>query len=515
MRLLALVAILFSSWIEPSHSTWSRRFAPRIATQRPSWFAQKSSFPVIRGGATETPSQEDEERYSRQVYSLGARAHGLIRSSTVYLDGSPSSGLLFECAKNLALSGVGKLVIVFSDDALDKRYHNSGLDDLGNSYQTAARSEIRHLNEDTPEHEILVEYLKRLNPSVLVSTVDRSSLKDLDESARGVLLCVDRPFPTQVALNRLSRELSLAFVAVETAGVFGRVFCDFGSSFEVFDADGETPLVTPLDRVEDMGDGTIVVHCVEGEKHDVSKGDTIEFQRRNGSLMEARCIVVDVQNPFRFIARLESEIDEADDFMDQVNEDVASFRRVKVPQHLTFEPIESAIELAKTDDSLFTPCDLDKSYDPVRRSASFSCFQAMASFIQREDRFPTEDDMDEFWQEARGSWTSANGHGTSGEGHCMNFLRGCAAKLTPFQAVFGGIGAQEALKAATGLYYPTRQFLIYDCDEVLAQSMQSDGDSSVVVNPSCRAMGLRHIIGHAAVEKLQAKRVFVVGAGGT
>jgi ubiquitin-activating enzyme E1 len=514
MRLVTLISLLFCSWIEPSHSTWSRRFAPspRVATQRTSGLNLKSGFPVVRGG--ETPSQEDEERYSRQVYSLGARAHGLIRSSTVYLDGSPSSGLLFECAKNLALSGVRKLVIVLSDDRLDNRYHNAELDDLGQSYQRAARSEIRKHNEDTPQHEILVEYLKRLNPSILVSTAHRSSLKELDEPSRGVLLCVDRPFPTQVSLNRLSRELSLAFVAVETAGVFGRVFCDFGPSFEVYDADGEIPLVTPLDRVEDKGDGTIVVHCVEGEKHDVSKGDTIEFQRRNGSLMEARCIVTDVQNPFRFIARLESETGESD-FFDQVNNDVASLRRVKIPQHLSFEPIESAIELAKSDDSLFTPCDLDKSFDSVRRGASLASFQAMASFIQREDRFPTDDDMDEFWREAQASWTASNGHGENGEGHCMTFLRGCAAKFTPLQAVFGAIGAQETLKAATGLYYPTRQFLLYDCDEVMAESRPSECESVSETNPSCRTIGLRHILGHSIVEKLQAKRIFVVGAGGT
>jgi ubiquitin-activating enzyme E1 len=519
MRLVTLTSLLFCSCIELSHSTWSRRFAPspRVATQRTSGFTVKSSFPPIRGGETDTTSQEsqeDEERYSRQVYSLGARAHGLIRSSTVYLDGSPSSGLLFECAKNLALSGVRKLVIVLSDDSLDNRYHNAELDDLGQSYQRAARSEIRDHNKDTPGHEILVEYLKRLNPSILVSTVDRSSLKEIEEPSRGVLLCVDRPFSTQVALNRLSRELSLAFVAVETAGVFGRVFCDFGPSFEVYDADGETPLVTPLDRVEDKGDGTIVVHCVEGENHDVSKGDTIEFQRRNGSLMEARCIVTDVQNPYRFMARLESEMEETF-FLDQVNSDVASLRRVKIPQHLTFEPIESAIELAKSDDSLFTPCDLDKSFDSVRRGASLSSFQALASFIQREDRFPTDDDMDEFWPEAQASWAAANGQGASGEGHCRTFLRGCAAKLTPFQAVFGAIGAQETLKAATGLYYPTRQFLLYDCDEIMAESRPLEDESVSETNPSCDTKGLRHILGHATVEKLQANRVFVVGAGGT
>jgi hypothetical protein len=97
----------------------------------------------------------DEERYSRQMYALGARAHGLVRSTTAILDGPlgkvlrPTSlglssrgehgfrslheresdgtssistgkeipsGLLYEIAKNLALSGVGRIILVQDDD---------------------------------------------------------------------------------------------------------------------------------------------------------------------------------------------------------------------------------------------------------------------------------------------------------------------------------------------------------------------------------------------------------------
>jgi hypothetical protein len=36
-------------------------------------------------------------------------------------------------------------------------------------------------------------------------------------------------------------------------------------------------------------------------------------------------------------------------------------------------------------------------------------------------------------------------------------------------AIFGAIAAQETLKAS-GLYTPIRQFLLYDCDEVLDTS---------------------------------------------
>ena len=152
------------------------------------------------------------------------------------------------------------------DDAevvLDRNYHNPALDDLGQTYRRGARAELRSsskvdqsedlLNEveDEADGELLVEYLRRLNPNIVVSSVERSSLLEQasssccdnndDDKDNHVFLCMDRPYATQVTLNRLSRRQNWAFVAVETAGVFGRVFCDFGPTFRVHDADGETP----------------------------------------------------------------------------------------------------------------------------------------------------------------------------------------------------------------------------------------------------------------------------------
>jgi hypothetical protein len=45
------------------------------------------------GGDAVGETEDDEERYSRQVFALGAEAHKRIRSSTVYLDGPGRSGL--------------------------------------------------------------------------------------------------------------------------------------------------------------------------------------------------------------------------------------------------------------------------------------------------------------------------------------------------------------------------------------------------------------------------------------
>jgi len=524
-------AALFSS---PSDGSTINTWKPPPARHTDPFVKRGNLFATIRGGGA--LDEDDEERYSRQVYTLGARAHGLIRSSTVYLDGPPEAGLVYECAKNLALSGVRHLVVVVTnnnnnnDDAKDFNvvechYHDAALDDLGRTYQHGAHAEMLASDNQGRSNaaDLLVEYLRRLNPNIEVSTVERSSLlahQETTTTSKAVLLCMDRPYSTQIALNRLSRSRKWSFVAVETAGVFGRVFCDFGPSFQVHDVDGETPAVTPLDRIERFDDAMddIIVHAVTGEKHDVSKGDSIEFQYRNGEHSEQRCVVKEVLTPHTFVVALQSaSSDDAcvdvDDFISNINHEAASFRRVKIPQELVFETLESVVEKAKLDGSFFTPCDLEKSFDVTRKSASLSCFQALSVFAEQERRLPTTSDLGSFWKLAQTTWFSPDCDDDGGNAHCRSFLRGCAAKFSPIQAVFGAIGAQEVLKAISGMYSPVQQILLYDCDEVLRHSPKFDKKVDSMEKVKHQALGLRHILGDTVVDKLQKKRIFVVGAG--
>ena len=59
-----------------------------------------------------------------------------------------------------------------------------------------------------------------------------------------------------------------------------QIFCDFGPSFVVVDEDRETPRSTLIDKIESKDDNNefLTIHCLDGERHDVSSGDVIEFQ---------------------------------------------------------------------------------------------------------------------------------------------------------------------------------------------------------------------------------------------
>ena len=486
----------------------------------------------FRGGSTdEVTSTNDEERYSRQVYTLGKQAHGLIRTATVYIDGPPQSGLVYECAKNLALSGIRHIILVTTStsDNFDEKnavetgeelwYHSPELDDLGRTYQRGAKAEI-YGDSDTQVSDatLLVEYIRRLNPSVVVTQMERSTLADSitdDTTSNTVLLCIDRPISTAELLNHIARRYRWSFVATETAGVFGKVFCDFGTEFVVEDQDGETPLSTPLDHIDvkNVDHGNIIIHSVDGDRHDVSKGDQIQFQYRNGEKSTVSCTVVDVQTPYRFVAQLElgNKAESLDSIVTTMNKDVSSFTRLKSTAVISFDTIDSVSKLSHSKESMFTACDLDKSYDVQRRWASLSCFLALSDFIKKEKRLPSEVDKDYFMSRVKGAWPSTD-FDDGATRHIDVFLRTCAAKFSPLQAVFGAIGSQEVLKAITKLYFPVHQYLLYDCDEIM--SNREDWSRNAHQSDSQKGSpGLRYILGDVIVDKLHATKIFVVGSG--
>ena len=521
---------------------------------------------------------QEEERYSRQVYALGHRAHRLIRSSAVYLDGPLNSGLVYEIAKNLVLSGIHRLVLVVRSSetttttgitAHCSNYHNPLLDDLGAAYVRAAAQETKHDmpsdDDQSRQSDILLEYIKRLNPSVQVhrrlagdiyfgSAPSSSSSEEHDDSSDHlhrdteddgpiVYMAVDRPQSTSQALNDWLRQQStrqkattktdvpvLAFVSVETAGVYGRIFTDFGSEFVVHDADGEPPALTPLlqvsqDGSNEDGDLSYQVHCMPGEKHDLSRSDELKFHLRNGECLEASwsCTVERVQSPYLVRVRFtyngeEFKVPESSSsVLEQLQAaKPVAFSRVKHPQTLSFVSLEQALRKQQNADgassgSLVTPSDLGKSLDAERQETLFCCFSALDRFVQEEGRLPSSSDKEKMINAGNIAIETPKAKSI-----VSNFVDSCAAKLTPLQGVIGALAAQEALKAVSGLYTPIQQFLFFDCEELLCSDERVGKNSNKAVEVDSNvhdANGLQYILGDEVVQLLQSRKLFIAGAG--
>ena len=445
----------------------------------------------------EAPEDEDDARYSRQVYTVGARAQGAIRAATVYVVGPWDSGLVWETLKNLALSGIGQLILLTDDDDndnnnnnntntnLNKAYHAAAWDDLGQMYRRGACTELGSgaSSASRTTRDLLLEYLRCLNPAMTVSTLAQHTLLQQTAAAeeeeqnnddneeetttaappRTLLLCIDRPYREQVDWNRCCRRRGphsssssssrvvvrpTKFVAVETAGVYGRLFCDFGERHLVEDPDGERPLVIPLDHVElvpttakeEKAEATntttlltLRLHNVDGEYHDVSQDDVVIFQGANGATLEdiVPCRVQTVLSPEKILVQVTlSSQPPCDNTNTNTNEEKAapppvlpallveriqreaiSYSRQPQAQVLTFQSLPQVMDragvalLPRTQSSrsrsttsrrnappLFTPCDFDKSGDATRRTIIFRCFQAMDCFVRKYGRHPRADD---------------------------------------------------------------------------------------------------------------------------
>eukprot|EP00571_Detonula_confervacea_P000614 CAMPEP_0172319668 /NCGR_PEP_ID=MMETSP1058-20130122/38333_1 /TAXON_ID=83371 /ORGANISM="Detonula confervacea, Strain CCMP 353" /LENGTH=1432 /DNA_ID=CAMNT_0013034763 /DNA_START=69 /DNA_END=4364 /DNA_ORIENTATION=+ len=631
----------------------------------------------------DTEDDNDDERYSRQMYALGARAHKLVRSTTAILDGplggkkkldsiessieavriegadgfdglntdqdsisnaksestsgrsETPSGLLYEISKNLALSGVGRIILVQDDeessgtDDANAGYFDGSLDDLGAAYHRAALAEIgvngitnqdkrvldgddeEEGNSDITEDEfdslndgaiLLSEYIQRLNPGVQVDIISRTKLlhllcshdvDDVDDDGSDdgqeedniislgtnpVVVCVDRSITSQLEMNDACRDCSsskprvVPFISVETAGVHAKLFCDFGPKFIVVDEDGETTRATLLDGVKEIpenndadesSDDLYTVNCLEGERHDVSKGDVIEFQGEHsddimsGKAVFPKCQVVSVKSPRCFMVRewdgesanhSESKKSADSSSMSSLLEGKArSFSRVKLPKQISFsslrdilQPTEDAITMSNCcdDDTLFAPSDLDKSFDPLRRRAVMTSMAAVDAFVRKYGRLPSRSpksrggansdgskpkrtDVERFQSLVR-KMTKDEDYSPANQEQwdllITQFAQTCRAKFTPVQAFSGALGAQEVLKAANGLYNPVRQFLLYDCDEVLQQHSEEeteDNNNGVDENSSSTtaSSGQSYILGDALSNKLARSRLFLVGAG--
>ncbi|KAL3811063.1 hypothetical protein ACHAXA_009011 [Cyclostephanos tholiformis] len=600
------------------------------------------------------------------MYTLGARAHRLVRSATAVLDGplggssrgtggdgnETPSGLLYEIAKNLALSGVGRIVLVRGgggdDDGGnaivdDVGYFDGSLDDLGAAYRRATLAEVGGgvveggdvvVNDDDggvaedsfgdDGASLLAEYVRRLNPGVRVNVVSRSALlnslcggsSDEDKSviatevgdsydddegydqddvislgANPVVICVDRSTSMQLKMNDACRGRGgrgreannggpsrrvVPFISVETAGLHAKLFCDFGPNFVVVDEDGETPRTTLLHRVEEVmndDDGNAgkiggemrlySVNCLQGERHDVSRGDVIEFHGNNDDdhgvrVAFPKCRVISVKSPTCFIVTqwdgatstnqaAESKLaaDSNSSIMTSLSESKArSFARIKLPKQLSFLSLreilkpkdnEGSIMTSASnrwdDETLFAASDLDKGYDPIRRRLVMSSMLALDEFVQKYGRLPLRSsveknydglkhkrtDLERFQSLVQKIIKNDGDPSTSIESKdslVARFAQTCRAKFTPVQAFAGALGAQEVLKVATGLYNPVRQILLYDCDEVLQGSGEGTSEAGADGTDSSEPVtGLSYIFGDVTSNKLARSRLFLVGAG--
>ena len=201
----------------------------------------------------------DESQYSRQLYVLGHDAMRRMANSSILISGL--GGLGVEIAKNVILSGVKSVTLHETVDCtlgdLSAQYYLSE-SDIGKNRAEASLKQLAELNNyvevNVHKDEITEEFIKQFNVVVLTET----------SSAE------------QDRIAAITHENNIALVIGQTRGLFGKIFCDFGVNFTIYDDNGEPPITNMVDSISHDADGA-VRSLSENDRHGLQTGQYVKF----------------------------------------------------------------------------------------------------------------------------------------------------------------------------------------------------------------------------------------------
>ena len=486
-----------------------------------------------------TTNVVDEALYSRQLYVLGLPAQQRLAASNVLVVGLGGVGV--ELAKNVILAGPRSVTLL---DPTPARW-----EDLATQY---------YLDEDSlgkPRARESFGRLKELNPLVQLHLLEPKGDGGIDHVAKAieasgqkydVVVAADQGKAAEEALNALARKLNAKFVAAQAPGLFGTVFCDFGDGFTVNDTDGreaKTGIVKSVEAVPGGHDDETLVTLVDGERHDLSKGDAVLLEAAGDQNGDATCLEADSFPVQRIVTPTSFTLPASAALTAQAAKFKGGrFRQLKRPVQLAFQPLRQA---RRTLASL--PTDFGKA-SLGRQLTLHACFESLETFkAQHKGRLPkpgsaadakafkklvTTCDMlqDVITTHAAAFKAKAAAAKSAAakkrvfqppvldERVMEVFSRTCRGSLAPICSFVGGTAAQEVLKACTGTFVPLQQYLFFDAIEVLLPEETDDAAVCLPSEADCaprgdRYDGQRAALGDGLQRLIQDQAVFVVGAG--
>ncbi|KAG6032573.1 hypothetical protein E4U41_007206 [Claviceps citrina] len=424
----------------------------------------------------------DESLYSRQLYVLGHEAMKRMGASNVLVVGL--KGLGVEIAKNIALAGVKSLTLY--DPApveiadLSAQFF-LGPEDVGKPRHAATTPRVAELNAYTP-----------------VKIHEASSLDgDMSQFDKyQVVVLTNTPLQSQKAIGDYCHSKGIYVAVADTFGLFGSIFCDFGDNFSVIDPTGETPLSGIVAGIDEEG----LVSALDETRHGLEDGDHVTFSEIEGmeglNACEPRKITV--KGPYTFSIGDVSGLGQY--------QRGGMYQQVKMPKTINFKPFSAALKEPE-----FVMSDFAKFDRPQQLHLGF---QALQAFQILKGRLPNPMDDDDAAVVVGAAKKFADEEKLQIE-FDENLLKELSYQargdLSPMAALFGGIAAQEVLKAVSGKFQPINQWLYFDSLESLPTSTKRTPEL-------CKAIGSRYdgqiaVFGSEFQERIANLTQFLVGAG--
>ena len=437
----------------------------------------------------------DEKLYSRQLYVMGHEAQRRMMASRALLIGL--SGLGAEVAKNCILAGISSITLcdpseVTSFDLGGHFYLQES--DVGKKGRAAlVQPKLAELNP----------YVQ-VNAATNVEALDEESILPLVEGMSCVVITIPLPKALLIKINEKCREGNASFIYSLTNGVFGQVFCDFGSEFTVSDKDGNPPATSQIETV--LASNPAVVKVLEDQgRHGLETGDSVRFARLQGGieqhLSNDKPYKVKVTGPYTF------ELEGIDLSSIQTTSTHQGYiTQVKHPVKVSFSTYEEALE-NKNPEML---SDFAKFERPALLHLGYKALSQYAD----ANGYPTPGDaaaIQAVMDIAKSIDSDKVIASPKEERIIQHLASGAKAVLSPMCAALGGMVGQEVLKACSGKFTPINGFFYLDADESLPDSVL-DADEVAPTNTS-RYDSQVAVFGKAMQEKILALKYFIIGAG--
>ncbi|UQC75836.1 ubiquitin-activating enzyme E1 [Colletotrichum lupini] len=424
----------------------------------------------------------DESLYSRQLYVLGHEAMKRMGASNILIVGL--KGLGVEIAKNIALAGVKSLTLY--DPGL------VALADLSSQFF------LHPEDVGKPRDEVTAPRVAELNAYTPVKVHQSSSLgENLSQFDKyQVVVLTSLPLKLQALIGDYCHSKGIYVVAADTFGLFGSIFCDFGADFTVIDPTGEAPLTGIIAGIDEEG----LVSALDETRHGLEDGDYVTFSEIEGmeKLNGGEPRKITVKGPYTF------SIGDVSGLGQYVRGGL--YQQVKMPKKINFKSFSAALKEPE-----FMISDFAKFDRPQQLHLGF---QALHAFVESQGRFPNPLDDTDATVILRSAEAFAKAEGVEvefDEKLLKELSYQSLGDLNAMAALFGGIAAQEILKAVSGKFQPIQQWMYFD-------SLESLPTSSARTAELCKPLGTRYdgqivVFGREYQEKIANLRQFLVGAG--
>ncbi|KAI9893132.1 MAG: E1 ubiquitin-activating protein [Vezdaea aestivalis] len=424
----------------------------------------------------------DESLYSRQLYVLGHEAMKRMSTSNVLIAGM--KGLGVEIAKNIALAGVKSLTLFDPEPAqlcdLSSQFFLH-VEDVGKARAEITAPRISELNAYTPV-------------SIHPGSDLTSNLGQLSQYQ--VVVLTSSSLPVQLAVAEYCHNHGIYVVIADTFGLFGSIFTDFGKDFTVIDATGENPVNGIISSINPDG----LVTALDETRHGLEDGDYVTFSEVEGMEKLNGCepLKVTVKGPYTF---------SVGDLKDH-----GSYKRgglytqVKVPQSINFDSFKE--QLVKPS---FLFSDFAKMDRPAQLHIGFQALHAYVGFHNQLPRPHNLADAEQYLKYCKDVAAKSSESVDLDEKILRELSYQARGDLSPMAAFFGGLAAQEVLKAISGKFTPIQQWLYFDSLESLP--VNSKRSEELCAPTQTRYDGQIAVFGQEFQSKIENIKQFLVGAG--